>query len=243
MRSHPDVAGVAGLVEELGGGNYEFEARKSQAASWGTAGVQRWLDMGGLYRRSALERVGYFSNRNLHACEEQDLGMRLGMFGYRFVRLPVPAVQHHGRREASWELMKRRFTSHYSDGPGELVRAAVGTPLLLQTLRSHAKLAAMAGIWLAIAVGLVLTPWHAGPLIVSVGILVGLALLMLAKKRRLSLASEGMANWLWRTAGFIRGLFNPQVSPQTRLQSRVLQTQVANAAQSHHDEVRHGSQQ
>lgn len=244
MRSHPDVAGVAGLVEELGGGNYEFEARKSQGASWGTAGVQRWLDMGGLYRRDALNRVGYFSNRNLHACEEQDLGMRLGLIGYRLVRLPIPAVRHYGRREASWTLMRRRFASHYSDGPGELARAALGTPLLWRALRSHAKLVAMAGLWLATAIGLALAPWHPGPLVFFGSILAGVALAMLAKKRSLALAAMGLANWALRTAGFVRGLFNRQKPPQTWLESTVVtgpKRRSDSISKAHHssEEARH----
>jgi hypothetical protein len=227
LRVHPDVAGVAGIVEELGGGNYEFEARKSQGASWSIPGVQNWLDMGGLYRKSALEQVGYFSNRNLHACEEQDLGMRLAHNGGRLVRIPVSSVRHYGRSETSFALMKRRLATRYSDGPGELVRGLLGTSMVWRALRSHLELALMAGNWLAIAVGLLLLPWSAVPLALAVLVLAGLSALMLIRKRSLSQGVMGIVNWQMRTAGFVRGLLRPQVSPTTRLPSRVLASAAA----------------
>jgi GT2 family glycosyltransferase len=222
FRSHPDVAGVAGLVEELGGGNYEFEARKSQGAEWGRPGVQQWLDMGGLYRRSALMEVGYFSNRNLHACEEQDLGMRLTQLGHRLVRLPIRSVRHYGHRESSWNLMKRRFKSRYSDGPGELVRASIGTPVFWRALKGHDKLVAMAGLWSFAAVGIVVLPWTPWPLLIATGTLAALALALVIRKRSASQALLGLLNWKLRTAGFIRGLFSPQVSPRSPIDATVI---------------------
>jgi glycosyltransferase involved in cell wall biosynthesis len=220
LRAHPDVVGVGGIVEELGGGNYEFEARKSQGASWGVPGEQPWLEMGGLYRRDAVVRAGYFSNRNLHAYEEQDLGLRLGLAAGRLVRLPVLAVRHYGRQEASWALMKRRLATRYSDGSGELVRAAIGTPLLWPTLRSQIKLAAMAGLWSWSAIGLLLVPWTPWPLVSAGVVFLILAILFVVRKRSLSQASFGLMNWQLRTLGFVRGLLRPQIPPETWLESR-----------------------
>lgn len=222
LREHPDVAGVAGIVEELGGGNYEFEARKSQHAEWSRPGVRRWLDMGGLYRRSALAGVGYFSNRNLHACEEQDLGLRLSENGGRLVRLPISSVRHHGCTEGSWELMKQRFKCRYSDGPGELVRAAIGSPVFWPALKSHAKLLSMAGLWIAMASALLLAPWSVWPLFVVAILASGLVTAMLVRKRNVRNTLLGLANWNLRTAGFVRGLFSSQVHPQTLLESRLV---------------------
>lgn len=221
LRAHPDVAGVAGIVVELGGGSYEFEARKSQEASWSVAGEQAWLEMGGLYRREAVLQVGHFSNRNLHAYEEQELGLRLSLAGHRLVRLPIPAVRHYGRQEASWELMKRRLISRYSDGSGELVRAAIGTPLLWPALRSQIKLVAMAVFWLWVVVGLVALPWTLWPLFSSLLIFMLFGILFLVRKRSVVQAALGLLNWQMRTAGFVRGILRSQIAPETWLESRI----------------------
>src|SRR5215210_7182145 len=73
---HADMAlgGIGGLVEEESGASYQFRGRKRRGAE-STARDCEWLDMGGLYRTAALRTVGHFSNRNLHAYEEMDLGL------------------------------------------------------------------------------------------------------------------------------------------------------------------------
>jgi hypothetical protein len=93
------LAGVAGLVTELAGGNYEFELRRRSPLS-AVPGEQPWLVCGGLYRREALAALDYVSNRNLHGYEEQELGLRLGEKGWRMVRLPMEGVRHFGHRSA-----------------------------------------------------------------------------------------------------------------------------------------------
>jgi len=222
MHDNTHVVGVAGIVEELGGDSYEFLARKGGHNSCALAGDYPWLDMGGLYRRSALEQIGYLSNRNLHACEEQELGLRLFAEGGRLVRLPMRSVRHHGRDESSWELMKKRLSSGYSDGPGELLRAALGKPYLWQAVGSHAKLLAMAMLMLATLAGvgaLPLTPW---PVAVIALLYSLLFLLLRIRKHSLRLAALGMLNWLMRTLGFIRGLLAPQTSPRRWVESCVM---------------------
>ncbi len=233
LRTHPDYAGVAGIVEELGGGNYEFETRKTQGASWSKPGEQRWLDMGGLYRRSAVEASGYFSNRNLHACEEQDLGLRLRNSGGRLMRLPIRSVRHYGHQESSWALMKRRLKTRYANGPGELARATAGTPMLWEVLKSNLNLVAMAGLWLVLLLGAVLLPWTRLPFAVAAGSLALVAVLMLIRKRDLSQTALALANWQLRTLGFVRGLFSRQVAPKTWLESAVIASPAPVATKPH----------
>ncbi|MCG8425794.1 MAG: glycosyltransferase [Chromatiales bacterium] len=222
MRENIEIVGVAGIVEELGGDSYEFISRKEAENAWAIAGNYKWLDMGGLYRRSALERIGYLSNRNLHACEEQELGLRLFTAGDKLLRLPMRSVRHHGREESSWDLMKKRLASHYSDGPGELLHAAFGKPYLWQVLNSHFKLLVMAMLWLATVAGvgmLYVSPWPAAVVTLLYGLLF---LLMTMRKHSLKLAALGMLNWFMRTLGFIRGLLTPQTPPTRWIDSQVI---------------------
>ena len=229
LQENTDVAGVAGLVEELGGGNYEFESRKTDHEIVATSGVQPWLDMGGLYRREAVDRTGYLSNRNLHACEEQELGMRLVRGGGRLLRLPIPGVRHYGHTVSSWELMKRRLRSRYSDGPGELVRSALGTDYLASALQVHIKLLVMAVILSGMFVGLAVLPWTAWPLLLFGSAFIVLSLLMLMKKRSPTLTMLGMTNWVMRSLGFARGLLRKQKDPKQPIASRLLVAPVPSA--------------
>ena len=130
MAADTRLGGVGGLVEEESDASYQFRGRKRRGAE-AVARDCEWLDMGGLYRAAALREVGYFSNRNLHAYEEMDLGLRLARArAGRCAALPCASVLHHGRTEGNWPLLVRRWRSRYLDGAGELLRAAARPPLL-----------------------------------------------------------------------------------------------------------------
>jgi hypothetical protein len=91
------------------------------------------LGGGGLYRRSAIEKVGYLTNRNLHAYEEAELGLRLIEAGYKLRRLDIPYlfIRHTRCRPfRCWRALEKRILS----GSGELLRC-VGENLFGKALK------------------------------------------------------------------------------------------------------------
>ena len=60
METHPDVAGVGGRVVETNTISLEYVGRVERGLSHMQAGSVDRLDMGGLYRRTAVEQTGYF---------------------------------------------------------------------------------------------------------------------------------------------------------------------------------------
>lgn len=126
LEANPQLGGVGGLVEKFGGGNYEFESRKAQSDGR-VVGAQNELDMGGLYRGSALKQIGYLTNQNLHSYEEKELGLRLRIAGFTLERVNIPAIKHYGKTDASISLLWKRWKSRHIDGPGEWMRASMGS--------------------------------------------------------------------------------------------------------------------
>ena len=222
MRQRLDVAGVAGIVRELGGRSYDFERRKLRDARWTKAGEQEWLDMGGLYRRTAVDSVGYLSNLNLHAFEEQELGHRLISAGWKLLRMNEPSVTHCGHTIDTLELIRNRWTSKYIDGHGELLRAALGKPYFWAVAKSQKSVLIMTVFFVGLFIGIALAPWYGWPLAV---VLVGLGLvflIMYATKKDLKMAALGLSLWPIRVAGFVRGVFRPQRNPCDRVPSMLL---------------------
>jgi hypothetical protein len=86
------------------------------------------LNSSGLYRRSAVESVGYLTDRNLHGSEEFDLGARLHACGWSVARIDCAAVDHHGHIGNAYRLLFRRVLTRNASGTGELLRAAIGRP-------------------------------------------------------------------------------------------------------------------
>ena len=222
MAANPDVAGVGGQVLEQNRDSLEYLGRIERAAHAMPVGESVRLDMGGLYRRAAIEQVGYFSNRNLHSYEEFDLAMRLRARGWRLWRLGVPAVDHHGHDVPAYELLMRRWRSAYICGVGEVVRAAIGQP------HQRLVLTALRELWIYVAallwlLALPLVAFGPGPVMVRASGELMLALLpwlaMALKKRSASKAAYSVVSWIAHVGGLLRGLLRRQVAPDARIAS------------------------
>lgn len=221
MDSEPKLGGVGGLVEEESEANFQFRGRQRRGAE-GIARVCEWLDMGGLYRAAALRQVGYFSNRNLHAYEEMELGLRLGAAGWTLRRLAVRGVLHHGRTESSWALLKLRWRSRYLDGAGELLRAALGRPYFLRAAWTQRHLILALLLWFGLLGGLVLWPVSHALLFASVICVMALVLVRALRGRSLGDACFGQLDWQVTALAMVRGFLVTPRDPTKPIEYRII---------------------
>jgi glycosyltransferase involved in cell wall biosynthesis len=221
MDADSRLGGIAGTVHEESEANYQFRGRKRRGHER-HAGVCEWLDMGGLYRAEALRDVGYFSNRNLHACEEMELGLRLCAAGWTLRRVEAPGVVHHGRTEGNWELLRRRWRSRYLDGAGELIRAAIGRPYFYRTLQTQRHLFVGLLVWAALLAGVALVPWSPWPLVAV--LLAVLALVLLRARRTGSLADAWFGQVVWQVTSLamLRGFLARTRDPSEPIEHHVV---------------------
>ena len=229
LHSRKDLAGIGGLIVEQNLTSHEFRNRADRAAKLPSAGPVERLDCGGLYRRSAIEEVGYFSDRHLHSYEEFDLGARLRARGWLLWRLPLVAVMHFGHTAPPYSLLLRRWRSGYVCGLGELLRAAVGQPHLGLVIREVRELRLYATVLLWWALLAAIAAWPL-PLTVRLAGLCGLVLTpvlaMAWQKRSFARGLHAVVSWCVNTAGLLRGLARSQPSSRA-IESRVLQDRAA----------------
>jgi hypothetical protein len=212
LEADSKLAGVAGLVEEESEASYQFRGRKRRQRER-EAGDTGWLDMGGLYRASAIREVGYLSNRNLHAYEEMELGLRLTSTGWRLRRLPVRSVLHHGRTEGNWTLLWRRWKSRYLDGAGEVLRASRGKSYFRNVLMSQKHLLIGLAIWVGLIGGLFFLPIT--PLLLAAVLSFVLVLILLRTIRTASFTDACFAQIVWQVTSLamVRGYLQSPVDP------------------------------
>jgi glycosyltransferase involved in cell wall biosynthesis len=213
MEAHPEAAGVGGRVVEMNTSSLEYLARVERGQGHMQAGAVDRLDMGGLYRRSAIEQTGYFSDRNLHSYEEFDLAVRLRAKGWQLWRIAMDSVQHHGHDAPPYQLLLRRWRSGYICGLGEVLRAAVGQPhlgLVITSVRELRLYVAVLVWWFALLGSWALPmPWVA-----HVGLFSAAAatpfVLMAWRKRSAEKAVFSVVSWCFNAAGLVRGLLGPR---------------------------------
>lgn len=128
LDQQPGVAGVGGGVVDREVGNLEYAQRAKRYDPDRRPGPVTRLNSSGLYRRSAIESVGYVTDRNLHGGEELDLAARLHARGWTLARIDCHAIDHYGYGENTYGLLLRRIKTRNAFGPGEVIRASLGRP-------------------------------------------------------------------------------------------------------------------
>ena len=225
LAQRPDVAGVGGRVVELNTESLEYVSREQRAAVHLHAGSVDRLDGGGLYRRSAIEAAGYFSDRNLHSYEEYDLGVRLRSLGWKLWRLPRGAVNHFGHNAPPYLLLMRRWRTRYVCGLGELIRAAAGQPRLPMVLAGLTELRLYLAVllwWVALSS---VPFWPLAPIARAVIFCVVLAFpvaVMTWRKRSFDQALYAVVSWCFHSAGLLRGLLQRPRPQHDAIASTVL---------------------
>ncbi len=233
LARNPKVAGVTGHVEEKMLDSLEYTRRVTRDAPEARIGTIDRMNGGGLYRRSAIETVGYFTDRNLHCHEEFDLGVRLRNAGWILHRLDRRFVSHYGHAINSYRLLVRRWRTRYLFGIGELMRASIGKPHWRTVIADlpELKLWALVGCWMLASLALlVLLPAKLLAASIVLAIAAGVVAAMSVRKGSLAMGLYTVTAWLFHTTALPFGYFRPRRDPRLWVESRELGGQDAEHA-------------
>jgi glycosyltransferase involved in cell wall biosynthesis len=225
LDDNPTVAGVGGAIVDRDAVNLEYAQRANRFDPDRRPGPVTRLNGSGLYRRSAIESVGYLTDRNLHGCEELDLAARLITGGWTLARIDHHAVDHYGYVGNAYRQLIRRMWSRNACGPGEILRAALLQPHFGFLMRND-KTAVLAGLviawWLSIAAVAIFG--HGLPALIGVAALVVFPFVVMSRRwrsRRNGIYS--VASWNTFTLCFLPGLLRPRKPPTAWIASTVIQ--------------------
>lgn len=225
MEADPTLGGVAGLMEEVAIRN-AFDAHRVTSGASSNARIERWLNGGGLYRRTAIDAAGgYAADRNLKGWEEAELGMRLRSAGWRLCRLETAAVRHDGHAAGTWAILRRHWKSRRLMSNGVLVRSALMKPWFFDIASLLAYPLFTLLVWLVAAAVILLASAAEMLPAAAAGIaifwsMVGAVLAF--RKKSLIEALRSIAIWHVNAAALLLGLFVETKKPTTRIASDVV---------------------
>jgi glycosyltransferase involved in cell wall biosynthesis len=223
LEADPGLAGVAGLVVDRVM-TMEFRRRNQKPDRTAKPGLLDHLNGGGLFRMEAIQPFGFFTDRNLHAFEELDLGLRLTAAGWRLRRLNQPSVYHYGHATAAFPLLLQRWHTGYLHGHGELLRSKWGTDLWWRCVRG-ARLSIAVILWWVILLVLLLGAMDPRFRLVCASALAvalfGPLLLQCLRKDSFSMGFYSMALVNFHAAGLLAGILTPRVDPKQPIDSTV----------------------
>ena len=220
LQAEPEYAGVAGTVEMDDAVNYEFKSRKQRINQIYPIGDCDHLGGGGLYRRSAIEKIGYLTNRNLHAYEEAELGLRITGAGYKLRRLDIPYFSHTSHTMPTFKMLMHRWKIRYYQAPGELLRCSWGKPWFMGALKIVRNEAVFA-LYLILLFAALLT-LNGKVMAVALLPLLVFTLLKIVKNRSLSDGLQSVINMVVRSAGLLKGCIYPVRDPLTPPNSKII---------------------
>jgi glycosyltransferase involved in cell wall biosynthesis len=226
LDSNPGVAGVGGMIVELEKDNVEYVKRAARDDPDRRPGMVARLDCGGVYRRAAIESVGYFTDRNLHGAEELELGARLLAKGWTLARIDRPAIDHYGHSGNAFHLLRQRWTSQMAFSMGEVLRSSLGRPhfhaILRQVKGDLLLLVAVHAWWLC----LLATPFIVGEPLLAVALIATFALtpfaVMSARCRSMSVGIYSVTAWNVYALGIWPGLLQRRVDPAEWIRSTTI---------------------
>lgn len=225
LEAEPDVAGVGGKIIDTRI-RTPADARRAQTVGRLSERIEvDDLGGGGLYRREAIETVGYIAHRWLPAYEEAELGFRLRAAGWRLVRLPVAAVAHTGHYESSWGMVRRLWRNRRAHAAGMFLRSAYGKTWWWRTVQNQWHVVFTPAIHLvasgmAILLGSslfgIIDTW----LVLELSIWICLLAALSIKKRSLSLAVFSLINWHVLTVAALIGASGALADPNVPIEAR-----------------------
>lgn len=226
LEANPRVAGVGGMIVELEKDNVEYVKRAARDDPDRRPGTVTRLDCGGVYRRAAIESVGYFTDRNLHGAEELEFGARLHAKGWVLARIDRPAIDHYGHAGNAFRLLRARWTSQMAFSMGEVLRSSWGRPhlpeLFRQIKRELLLLAAVHAWWLC----LLATPFIIGGPLLAAGLIATLGLApfaaMSVRCHSISLGIYSVTAWNVYALGIWPGLLQQRVNPAEWIKSTTI---------------------
>lgn len=230
LEADPRLAGVGGRVVEKNLESLEFRQRVSKAAAHMQPSMVDRLDMGGVYRRAAIESVGYFTNLNLHAYEEYELAARLRSKGWLLRRIAADAVSHFGHQDEAFSLLRKRWKSGYVRGIGELLRSSIGKEhfsLVIREVRELRLYALVVLWWLALIVLMSigwLWPGQGDAIPMAIALALVPLIVMSIRKRSFHDAIYSVVSWNYYAAGIVLGLLTPQRSPRGKVDCIIVPT-------------------
>jgi GT2 family glycosyltransferase len=226
LDDNADFAGVGGMIIERETENFEYVKRANARDTDRLPGEVSRLDCGGVYRRAAIETVGYLGDRNLHSAEELELGVRLYAQGWKLARIDLPGIDHYGHMGNAYAMLLRRWVTRYAFGTGEILRAALERNCfwsMLRKLRWELFLLTAVHVWW---LALIVTPFVVRGFARAAITLTALALLpfvvMALRSRSVSLGIYSVTAWNVYAAGIWPGLLQRRVEAAQWIESIVI---------------------
>jgi glycosyltransferase involved in cell wall biosynthesis len=219
------VAGVAGKLVDTQHSSDEDRRRAKVYGKMTAIKNEQHLGGGGLYRKKAIDSVGYFSHSGLLAREEFELGARLLSQNWLLKRLPVNSVMHTGHSEGNLQRICRLWLNGRLFASGALLKSALGKPWFTLCVK-HLWYVFMPLIINVFLLFMAATVNYIVPLTISGVILIFttswlvIFILLSVQKKNMRSAANTLLTWHVNFIALLLSLFIPVAKPNLNIKAK-----------------------
>jgi glycosyltransferase involved in cell wall biosynthesis len=226
LADNSKVSGVAGKLVDTQHNSDEDLRRAKVYGKMSAVKNEKHLGGGGLYRKKAIDSVGYFSHSALLAREEFELGARLLSKNWTLKRLPVNSVLHTGHREENLQRICRLWRNGRLFASGALLKSAAGKSWFNLCVK-HLWYLFMPLIINVFILAAVVTGNYITPLSISCATLLFMAswsvifMLLSVQKKSMHSAANTLLTWHVGFITLLLSLFIPVAKPNLAIKAKV----------------------
>lgn len=219
LEVNKDIAGVGGILEDKIMTSF-FDKKRSDKYKNITQVINvKSLGGGGIYRREAIESVGYFSHLSLKASEEAELGVRLSSKGWILIRIPVLSVHHTSHKTSTLTTVLRSWKNGRLASNGVFIRTALFKKWWLRSLLSTWYVGAALILHVVTFTALLMVDGLLGIFLAFIPWVISLTTMGI-KTRSLISAIISLASWNISLVATIYGLFTKTEKPNAFIDSK-----------------------
>lgn len=219
LDSNENIAGVGGILVDKVVTSFFDKKRSDNYKSITQAINVKSLGGGGIYKREAIESVGYFSHLSLKASEEAELGVRLSSEGWILSRIPVPSAHHTSHKTSTFKTVLRSWKNGRLASNGVFIKTAIFRKWWLRSLLSTWYAGAAFLINITTITIFLVADGLLGIFLAFIPYIISLAIMSI-KNRDLKSAAISLASWNIALIATIYGFFEKTESPSTFIDSR-----------------------
>ncbi|WP_417315549.1 glycosyltransferase family 2 protein [Cycloclasticus pugetii] len=217
------VAGVSGLIKDLDLTSLVDKRREEIYGKIAEPIDVKSLGGGGLYRKAAIDSVGYFGHQSLEANEELELGVRLITSGWRLIRLPVVSVLHKGHCLGDVALVIRYAKAGRLKSTGKAIKSTIGKKWFLPFIKEF-KFIVIAAVVFSVALVFVLVLGSLAGVVSWFFMSFVIFGMLSIKQKSISKALFSLAIWNFSFFSCVVGFLEPLKNPIKAIESKEIKS-------------------
>jgi len=143
-----NLGGITGQMEDIRDERYHTKTTHVLKTQSSKSSEVDSFNGFGIYRRSAIEKIGFLTNPYFYSHEDYDIGFRLKKKGYNLKKIEIPIITHYRHTDKNpISVLVYKFKKKYFLGNGQVLRYYLNNKSILIKHMRKLKIEIVTATW------------------------------------------------------------------------------------------------